>query len=394
MNGRILYSASESSLNDFNEVFNGLTTRSSLRESVVTGSAYVRRLDVNGDYSVTWQITPKIAATNIFNFWDFRMPGTNTFTETDFAGSSLLLPPGAATATTTPDFQYLNQKTKTDTIVLAWDVTSRARVTGGYRYRSRIITDGGGDFIPIHESWGLLGAALRPTPQLRINFNLEAMYADNSFTRISPRQLQHYIVRSTYRPQLWLTFNGTVNIRESRDNVQTVNHLEHNRDFSLGASISRSERWSLDLNYAYDSVYSSTIECYTSTPAPPMAGTAPAVCAAAGTPLLSNGYYNVPVQFGSIGFTVMPIKRVHLNGGYRTTAVNGTSDLINVRQVNSTIQSQFQSPYANMIVDIAPNWSWRASYNFYDYGEGLPVGPTLPRNFHANVTTLAVHYAF
>jgi hypothetical protein len=394
MNGRILYSEAESNLTNYNEVFNGLTSRTAQRETVTSGSAYIRRYDVSGDYSLTWQIAPTVAATNVFDFWDFRIPGSNVFTATSYAGTSLLTPPGAPTTTITPDFQFLNQKTKTDTFMVDWDVTPRVRLSTGYRYRSRIITDSGGDFIPIHEDWGLFGAALRPTAQLRVNFNFDGMYADNAFTRISPRQMQHYIVRTTYRPHPWLLFNGTVNIQESRDNVQTVNHLEHNRDFSFGASITPNERWSLDLNYAYDSVYSSTIECYTSTPAPPSAAVAPAVCIAAGTPLLSNGYYNVPTQFGSVGFMLAPSKRVHFDGGYRTTAVNGTSDLINIRQVNSTIQSQFQSPYADLAVDIAPNWLWKANYNYYGYGEGLPIGPTLPRNFRGNVYTLAVQYAF
>jgi hypothetical protein len=394
MNGRILYSSATSNLTNFNELFDGLISRSALRQFLVTGSANIRRIDVSGDYSLTWQITPTISATNLFDFGYFRMPGTNTFTETDFAGASMLSPPGATTTTTTPDSQFINQKTKTDTFVVAWDVTTRARLSAGYRYRSRIITDGGGDFIPIHEDWGLFGAALRPTPQLRVNFNVEAMYADNAFTRISPRQMQHYIVRTTYKPHTWLTFAGTVNIRESRDNVDTVNHLEHNRDFSFGTSISPSERWSLDLNYAYDNVFSSTIECYTSTPAPPTAGIAPPVCVAAGTPLLSTGYYNAPTQFGSIGFMVAPVKRARLVGGYRMTAVNGTSDVINIRQVSGSLQSQFQSPYANLVIDIAPNWSWKADYNYYSYGEGSPIGPTLPRSFRGNVYTLAVHYAF
>ena len=268
LNGRVLYSAATSTLDGYNETFNGLTTRSSLRESVVTGSARVRRINVNGDLSLTWQITSKLAATNLYDFWDFRMPGTNSFTETDYAGTTMLAPPGAATTATTPDSQFINQKTKTDTFLMIWDVTPRARIDGGFRYRSRIITDAGGDFIPIHEDWGLFGAALRPTTSLRLNFNVEAMYADHSFTRISPRQMQHYIVRTTYKPRPWLVLNGTVNLRESRDNVQTVNHLEHNRDFSFGTSISRSERWSLDLNYSYDDVFSSTLECYASTPAP------------------------------------------------------------------------------------------------------------------------------
>lgn len=392
MNGRLLYSAATSNLDNFNEMFTGLDSK--IRQSLTTGSANVRRIDVTGDYSLTWQITPTITATNLFDFGDFRMPGTNTFTTTNYAGTTMLAPPGGATTTTAADYQFINQKTKTDTFVVAWDVTTRARLSAGYRYRSRIITDAGGDFIPIHEDWGLFGAALRPTPQLRVNFNVEAMYADNAFTRISPRQMQHYIVRTTYKPHTWLTFAGTVNVRESRDNVDTVNHLEHNRDFSFGTSISPSERWSLDLNYAYDNVFSSTIECYTSTPAPPTAGIAPQVCADAGTPLLSTGYYNAPTQFGSIGFMVAPVKRARLVGGYRMTAVNGTSDVINIRQVSGSLQSQFQSPYANLVIDIAPNWSWKADYNYYSYGEGSPIGPTLPRSFRGNVYTLAVHYAF
>ncbi|MEO6817372.1 MAG: hypothetical protein ABI177_11790 [Edaphobacter sp.] len=394
MNGRVLYSNATSTLNNFNEIFNGLTSRSALRQSIVTGSAHIRRINVNGDLSTTWQITPKLIATNLYDFWDFRIPGTNSFTVTDYAGTTMLAPPGVTTTTTTPDSQYLNQKTHTDTLLLMWDVTSRARITGGYRYRTRIITDAGGDVIPIHEDWGLFGAALRPTPLLRVNFNLEAMYADNSFTRISPRQMQHYIIRTTYKPHPWLTFAGTVNIRESRDNVQTVNHLEHNRDFSFGTSFAPNALWSLDINYSYNDVFSSTVECYASTPAPPTAETAPAVCIAAATPFASTGYYNAPTQFASMGFMLNPAKKVHFNGGYRINSVNGTTDAINIRQVPGSLQSQFHTPYANLAIDIAPNWSWKGDYNYYGYGEGGPSGPTLSRSFHGNVLTLAVHYAF
>jgi hypothetical protein len=394
LNGRVLYSAATNNLNNYSEFFNGLSSRTALRESVVTGSARARRINVNGDLSATVLVAPKLIMTNLYDFADFRIPGTNSFTETDYAGTSLLTPPGAATTTTTPDFEFLNQKTKTNTFLLIWDVASRARLTGGFRYRSRIITDSGGDFIPIHEDWGLFGAALRPTPLLRLNLNAELMYADKSFTRISPRQMQHYIMRTTYKPKPWLTVAGTVNIRESRDNVRTVNHLEHNRDFSFGTSIAKSDRWSIDFNYSYDDVFSSTIECYASTPAPPSATTAPAVCVTAATPFASTGYYNAPTQFVSFGFMLNPVKRLHLNGGYRVSAVNGTTDTINVREVPGSLQSQFHTPYANVAYDIAPNWSWKGDYNYYGYGEAGPSGPTLPRSFHGNICTLAVHYAF
>jgi len=394
MNGRVLYMGTTSHLTNFNEDFNGLDARAKNRVEDVTGSASARRINVNADYGATWQVTPTISLNEVFDFWYFRQPATNVFTGTDYAGTSMLEPPGAATTTTTPDYQALNQKTKTNTFVVDWDVASRARLLVGYRYRSRIITDAGGDFIPIHENWGLFGAALRPTAQWRINFNVDAMYADNSFTRISPRQLQHYRLRTTYKPHTWLTFAGTANILESRDNVQTVNHLEHNRDFSFGTSISPSDRWSLDLNYAYDSIYSSTLECYTASPALPSAGTAPPVCVAAGTPLLSTGYYNQPTQYGAIEFMVAPVKRLHVNAGYRMSAVNGNSDFINARQVPGALQSQYQTPYAHLAFDIAPGWTWKADYNYYSFGEGTPIGPTLPRSFRGNVYTLAVRYAF
>jgi hypothetical protein len=393
LNGRVLYNGTTSNLYNYNEFFNGFSSRGTVRQTIVTGSARARRINVNGDIGLVWQITPTISATEVYDFWYFRIPGTNTLTETDYTGASMLVPPGNPTSTTTTDSQFLNQETHSNTASVAWDVSSRARVSAGYRYRSRNIAQVG-DMIPIHENWGLFGASVRPNSQLRINFNFDGMYADNAFTRISPRQLQHYIARATYQPRPWLNFSGTMNIYEARNNVQTVNHLEHDRNFSFGATITPGEKWSVDLNYSYNSAFSSTILCYTSTPPPPTAGVAPPVCADAGTPLLSNGYYNAPTQFGSFGLVFSPINRLHGKAGYRISAVNGSTDFMNVRQVNGSLQSYFQTPYAELLLDPGKNWSWKADYNFYGYGEGLPIGPTLPRNFHGNIVTLSVNYAF
>jgi opacity protein-like surface antigen len=394
LNGRLLYNGSNMSLSNYYENFNGLSSKSGVRQTIITGSAEAQRVNVNGDIAAVWQITPRISASDVFDFWYFRIPGTNMFTETDYAGTSMLQPPGAPTTTTYSDYQALNQKTKANTFVMAWDVTPRASLSVGYRYRSRLITDSAGDFIPIHENWGLFGAALRPTPELRVNLNFDGMYADNAFTRISPRQIQHYKVRAIYKPHTWLSVSGAVNIYEARNNVETVNHLEHNRDYSFGASIVPSEKWSIDLSYSYDSVYSTTIECYPSTPPPPGAGTAYPLCVEEGTPYQSNGYYNQPTQFGSIGFTFSPVKRVHLNAGYRMSAVNGNSEMINIRQVPGSLQSQFQSPYGGVAAQLWPNWTWKADYNYYGYGEGTPIGPTLARSFRGNVYTFTVNYAF
>jgi hypothetical protein len=316
------------------------------------------------------------------------------FTDTNYAGTSLLLPPGAATTTTTSDYQALNQKTKVNTFLVLWDVSSRARLSLGYRYSSRLITDAGGDNIPIHGDSGLFGLVLRLAPQLRVNFNADVMSADNAFTRTSPRKQQHYQMRTSYTPHPWLSFAGTINILESSNNVQTVEHFAHSQDFSFSTSINPSERWGIDLNYAYDNIYSHTDECYASTPPPPNAGQGPTVCQTAGLPYQINGYYNQPTQFGSIGFVFAPVKRLHAAAGYRMSAVNGTAPAINIRQVPGSLQSQYQIPYARLAFDLAPNWTWKGDYNYYGYGEGTPIGPTLPRSFHGNVFTLAVRYAF
>ena len=394
LNGRLAYTGANSTLNGFNESFNGFISRSSQRGYIETGSARVQRINVNGDFALEWEITEKIRASNVYDFWAFREPGNNAFTTTTFTGPSMLLPPSSSSTATATDQQFLNQKTSTNTTVLSWDVAPKATLSVGYRYRARRITDAGGDSIPIHENWGLFGAALRPRTDLRINFSFEGMYADNAFTRIDPRQLYHYIVRATYNPRTWLSVNGAVNIFESRDNVQTVNHLEHNRDFSFGASIIPSEKWSLDLGYSYNSVFSTTLICYPSTPPPPDAGTAPPVCTNEGTPYSGNGYYNAPTNFGTIGFTFNPVKRVHAKAGYRMSSVNGTSEMINIRQVPGSLQSQYQQPYGGLGVEIAPKWTWKFDWNYYSYGEGTPIGPTLPRSTRGNVYTLAVNYAF
>ena len=393
MNGRLLYNDTTSNGKNFYELFNGFSSRSSMRQSITTGSSKAQRVNVNGDFGVTWQVTPKLSVSDVYDYWYYRQSGTNVFTETDYTGSSMLVPPGNPTSGTTTDYQILNQKTNANTITSAWDVTARARLSIGYRYRSRTITQLT-DVVPIHENWGLFGAALRPTPQLRINLNFDGMYADNAFTRISPRQLQHYRVRATYQPRPWLSFSGSANIMESRNNVTNVNHLDHNRSFSFGTSIAPGEKWSLDMSYGYSDIYSTTLLCYASTPPPPTAGTAPPICVSAGTPYKSDGYYNQPTQYGSFGVVSSPLKRFHVNAGYRISAVNGTTTFMNVRQVNGSLQSYFQSPYAGVAWDLEQQWTWKADYNFYGYGEGLPIGPTLPRNFHGNIITLAVRYAF
>ena len=105
-----------------------------------------------------------------------------------------------------------------------------------------------------------------------------------------------------------------------------INHLEHNRDFSFGASINPTEQLSLDFNYAYDAVYSSTNLCYiyTATATAPL----PSGAANSGTCVnstanpegsaslyLGTGLYNAPANFVSGSLNYSPSKYWRINAG-------------------------------------------------------------------------------
>jgi hypothetical protein len=56
------------------------------------------------------------------------------------------------------------------------------------------------------------------------------------------------------KPKDWATLSAEFNDLERRDNVTLVNHLDHNRSLTFGASLAPSERYGFDLNYGYTDV--------------------------------------------------------------------------------------------------------------------------------------------
>ena len=168
-----------------------------------------------------------------------------------------------------------------------------------------------------------------------------------------------------------------------------MNHLDHSRSLSFGATLMQNELYGLDLSYGYSDVFSQTTICYN---APGTFGPAPATCGA--NIFLGTGYYDAPTQYGSIGVTLAPVTKLRASVGYRVSAVNGTTEFLNPLQVAGSLQSKYQTPYANVAWTIHPGMALKAGWDHYGYGEDGPVGPTLPRNFHADILTLGMHYEF
>jgi hypothetical protein len=73
---------------------------------------------------------------------------------------------------------------------------------------------------------------------------------------------------------------------------------------------------------------------------------------------------------------------------------DGTTTSFNPLLPLGPLASTYQSPLAGVDVSIYKDVMFKAAWNYYQYGEGSFVGPTLPRYFHANNTTLALRYAF
>jgi hypothetical protein len=405
MNGEVRYTGGTMNLPGYNEYFNGLDNMGK-RVFDTTGYANGKRIDVSADFGIIWQISDKFSLADQFDFLDFREPALTNLNEVDFLGTSMLLPPGPAQPPS-PSFAptFLGMKTKTNTLTATWDPFSKASISLGYRYQERDISwvmplstdalpNGTSYTFPVYENAGILGFVLQPTQKWRINAKIEASYDDRAYTQISPRQLYHYHIQSRYKPREWATITGTFNDLERRDNITLVNHLDHIRSLSLGALLMPSPRYGLDLSYGYRDVMSRTTLCYAETPPPmgPGAGAAPADC---GTNTnLGTGYYDAPTEYGSFSLTFGPVKTVRANVGYQISAVNGTTELLNPLAVPGSLQSHYQIPFMNVAWNFRPGWTWKGSWNYYGYGEDGPVGPTLPRNFNANMVTLALHYEF
>jgi hypothetical protein len=135
---------------------------------------------------------------------------------------------------------------------------------------------------------------------------------------------------------------------------------------------------------------------------------------------------DVPTQYGSVSIRLSPVKAIQSNLGYRISSVDGSRFFNDARDVNGSLVSTYESPFASFAWTARPGLVWKAEYNYYGYGEGGPSGPqdcststsltstvvpctslpyqtgltispageTAPRNFHANNVTLAVHYEF
>ncbi len=353
--------------------------------------------------------------------------------------------------------QYLGQDLKTNTIELECDFTRRVNARIGYLFTDRTIADfsatfdtgviyfpGGptgtaandylaargdcamvGGLLPtnctlnpdgsiteagpaagndtsrnittIHENALLAGVSARPMDNLRIGVDLMFGYNNNSFTRISPRQEQSYKVHAAYTPAPWANLDAAVDIHENRDNVYTVNNLEHGRTYSFVTTLIPSSRVWLDLGYHYMNDFTQTEICFADPGSTVF--TAPCPVAGASSPLGALSYYNSNDQFVYGDVMWKPIKRVTATLGYAGSFVRGNTLIINQLQPTGPLDFNYLKPYASLAFDVYRGLTYKTAWNYFGYsdrGIANPVGlaPLPSQDFNGSNLTFSFRYSF
>jgi hypothetical protein len=451
ISGRFSYTGSESNLPNAAETFHGLITRTRQAATSQTGSAGAQRINVAADLGFTIRLTRRLRLIDTFRLDNFRIPGLWTITTSSLFGATLLSTPNAFglptcpppfTAATCPQHsassgpdvnvsflnQFLRQDMWTNTTELEYDFTRRVMGYLGFNFMSRDITDnftndqlqtffptlpnrgacagqpvvngvctvfvpgttsGLSDttFVPINAYTALFGFSARPTDNLRFSFDTDLYWADNAFTRISPRKLQWYKGKLVYTPRNWLSFNGAVNIRQNSNTADTIDNHQHNRTYSISTIFAPPQgKWGVDFTYAYNDIFSETNICFVSTPTPPGS-------LSCGTPFLSGvSTYTELANIVSGTVYLHPVPRLTLGAGYTLTSTTGNTLILNPNSPTGPLSYNYHLPVASLSLELAKHLLYKTSWNYYDYNEKSLPGPTLPRDFRGNVFTLSLRY--
>lgn len=453
--GRVSYSSAYMKAGTLLEQFAGLVTRTGQQAFIVTGNSQASRVVTNVDAGATYHVTNKLRISDSFRFANFRIPGNSSqVTVSLFGGTAppsmlnpivpynpTLCPPtcpshgaGAPADLSNNLFsRFLGQDAKYNTIQVEYDFTRSFGGHLGYNYGSRSITetifafatetfdpsnpnrgdcatvalnpdgtctfsgqtDSGDELIPVHEHSMLFGLWFHPGSKLRATYDMQLMSADNSPTRISPRNLQRYTARIHYRPKDWAVISGSVNGVESRNNVVDILHREHAWDAGFSVMLTPKPKYGVELGYNYSDVFSTTNICYVFGATPPAGST---LCSS-GAPFISGvSLYINRVNFGYANLMFQPVKRVTTRVGYNLTSSSGNSTILT--PLTSSVPTlgplglNFHRPSAAVEVGLSKGFTWRTGWNYYDYNEKSSSFPLPPRDFQSNQATLSLLYEF
>ena len=254
----------------------------------------------------------------------------------------------------------------------------------------------------IHEKTLVAGFTTRPTDKLEITGDFAFGYNDYSFTRISPRQVQVYKVHANYKPRTWVNFDAAIDLHENRDNVSTVNDLEHGRSYSFVTTLAPNSKVFFDLGYTYTDIYNQAQICYYANAfGPPPATQCPASLGYTPPAIPGLGVYSSKQNFLYGDIMWKPVPRVTAGVGYAGTFVGGNTLGIDPLQVPGTLAFNYQKPYGRIVFDLYKGLSYRMTWNYYGYNSKGQASNAIPglaaiplQDFNGSTAEFALRYAF
>ena len=396
-----------------NEFFNGLITRTGVRQEAVTGFGHATTVSNVADFTATLHLSEHVRLVDTFRFWAFRIPESFNASTTDWSCSTsppctLLTPISAITQgvpAITSDQMSFNQNWLKNEMDLVWDFSKYVGARVGFRYGDQDFlhildfTTGDEDRIIVHQYTPVASLWAKPIKNLRINFNFEHTNNDNAIVRIGPRKQSQYRLQANYTPTPWAVLAAAIDLWQATNDDQLVRFAGHNRNYGLTASVNPSERLGIDFAYNYTTYQQNAFICFndsaTTLPVVANAGS----CTTNGyddpaNPLLTYGFYTSNINYGMSTIMFKPVRYVTARVGYSINSVGGQTPQFNVLQPAGSLQYNYHQPLGDIAVDIGHNLTWKASWNYYQYGEKSFVGPTSPRYFHANNALFALVWAF
>ncbi|MFZ0312191.1 MAG: hypothetical protein WAL85_05750 [Candidatus Korobacteraceae bacterium] len=447
-NGQFQYSHAQMNT-PFTEVFSGLTSRSASLGSDTAGSnSSAKWNSASADVSATYHITDKLRLVETFRFRNFSVSGdyldlqTNYFAAAGTTGS-LLTPvatfPTSLSHTSNSPADIINeinasltaQNMKQNDFQVQYDVSRWFGVRAGFDWDNYTIQPGEsyqaalgdiyyptlpnrgncaglplnpngsctftGVLVPwegatteINDYSGVLGVWFRKGSILHANLNAKFGGADNWIYRIDPLASFNIAGNISYSPHPWLTVGANLKFQQGKNNVSDINYNQHNYSTVLNAMINPNKYWGLEVAYNFDAIQQNMFICFAGTVTPADTTT----CPEDPSLMQTYGFYHTHTQFGYFALTLTPIQRVTLHMGYTMVDNQGNTTSLNTLQPLGPLSSTYQSPLAAVEVGVHKDVTFKGAWNYYQYGEGSFVGPTAPRYFHANNTTLALRYAF
>ena len=440
-----------SSKTPLREIFSGLTTRSNTLGYDTGGSQSSSRWNsASADVSATIHFSDQLRLVETFRFRNFSVAGTFLDQETAFfnaatlgAGSLLnpvaTFPPtvlthsssSAADLTNEVNTSMLGQRTYQNDFQIQYDLSRNFGVRTGFVWSNYVIQpgnlyqaavadvyfpntpnrgncvglplnpDGSCTFSGEITPWGsptteinrysaVFGAWYRNQRGLHANINAQIGGADNWVYRIDPTTFFNVTGNVSYTPRPWLMLGGNVIFQQSQNNSGDINFNQHNYVAMANATVTPGKHWGLDLAYNFDAIQQNTILCFEGSVVPPGSTT----CLGDSSLMQTYAVYQTHTQYGYFALTLMPIERVTLRLGYNIVDNQGNTTSFNTLLPLGPLSSIYQTPLAAVDINVHKNVTFKAGWNYYQYGEGSFVGPTAPRYFHANNTTLALRYAF